>query len=123
MNTKDTTHSLELSLLPAVLASSCCLTVPALALLGISFSENFFYEYRWLLRLLGFITLVFSLIWYFKKHGVSTREKYKKHADTVIAISIQTLIFALLFYLLFLYVIVPVLCDVAQLTSCNAVYL
>lgn len=118
MTTKDATHSLELSILPAILASSCCLTLPALTLLGISFSENFFYEYRWLLRMLGVFVLGISLVWYFYKQGITNRKIFLSKKNLIIIITVQTALFATGFYILFLYVIVPVLCKAAELNSC-----
>ena len=119
MSTKDSTDALKLSLVPAVLASSCCLTVPALALLGISFGENFFYEYRMWLRLLAVIVLLLSLVLFFYKRGVTNKDEYLIHKKSILLISLQTLVFAVAFYAIFLYMIVPAICTITATGSCT----
>jgi len=120
MKVKESVHALKLSLLPAVLASSCCLTIPALGLLGLSFAEQFFADKVLELRLLAVVILVLSLIIYFYKKGITTKKDLITNRKTIILISLQTAIFALMFYLLFLYIFVPILCTITELGSCIA---
>jgi len=119
MNSKDSLHALELSIVPAVLASSCCLTLPALTLLGISFGEQVFLEHKWIFRVSACVVLLLSLAWYFFKKGIVSRVAYKENKNTIIVISLQTIIFALLLYVLFLHFIVPLLCHIAQIGTCS----
>ena len=119
MKKQDTIDSLELSLIPAVLASSCCLTIPALALLGISFGENIFYEYRALLRFIAFVILFLSLAYYFLKKGIRTKNDFLANKKNIYLISAQTVFFAVFIYVLFLVLFVPFLCNLTELTTCT----
>jgi len=121
MNKKESLHALELSIVPAVLASSCCLTIPALTLLGISFGENIFLEYKWLFRFLAFVVLLLSLAVYFYKQGVTSKTAFMEKQNTIVLISIQTIVFACVFYVLFLHYIVPLLCQIAQINTCQTI--
>jgi len=121
MSKKDSLHALELSIVPAVLASSCCLTIPALALLGISFGENIFLEHRWLFRFLALVVLLLSLVIYFYKQGVTTKDDFIEKRKAIVLISIQTIVFACVFYVLFLQYIVPLLCQIAQINTCQTI--
>ncbi len=118
MKNADTLDSLELSLLPAILASSCCLTFPGLALLGISLGENIFYEYKVLLRFLAVLVLLVSLIYYFYKKGIRSKSDYITHKNKITIIILQTIFFSLVLYALFLLLFVPVLCVLTEVTSC-----
>ena len=62
---KDTLHALELSIVPAVLASSCCLTLPALALIGLSFGETAQLFNPSVMRVIALLVLFLSLSYYF----------------------------------------------------------
>ena len=119
MSRQNSIDSLKLSLVPAVLASSCCLTVPALALLGISIGENYFYEHRWMLRLAAAVVLVGSLGFYLFNQGIKDKMSYSANKQTVLLISLQTILFAVVFYIIFLYVIVPLICALTSSGSCT----
>lgn len=115
---EDSKKALELSLLPAVLASSCCLTIPSLALLGISFSENIFYEYRYVLRMSAIALMVISLIIFFYLRGVRNKKDILREQKKIMIITAQTFVFAVLIYIIFLYLIAPQLCALTNINSC-----
>ncbi len=118
MNKNQSMSALKLSLAPAVLASSCCLTLPALALLGISFAENIFIEHVIALRGLAVALLIVSLLLYFYKQGVRTKDDFITHKAMVFYITLQTFVFALGFYVIFLTLVVPLLCALTGVGSC-----
>ena len=119
MTRTDTINSLELSLLPAVLASSCCLTVPALGLLGISVGEDIFYEHRVLLRFIAAGVLGLSLVIFFYKRGIINHATYIQNRKMIFLISLQTILFALVLYVLFLQLFAPILCTITGLGTCQ----
>lgn len=116
---KDTLHALELSIVPAVLASSCCLTLPALALIGLSFGETTQLFNPSIMRIVALIILFLSLVYYFYKKGISTKQDYIDNKRIIIAIVLQTLFFAILIYVISLYIITPIVCDITGLNTCS----
>jgi len=115
-----TKEALELSLIPAVLASSCCLTIPGLSLIGFSFAEKFLSVPDWILRILALVVLILSVCIYLYAKDIKNIAMIKQHKKYVIMLFVQTLLFALMIYLISLYLLVPVLCDITGVTMCSS---
>ena len=119
MKKNETTDALKLSLLPAVLASSCCLTAPAIGLLGFSTLESVLIEYKWYFRLLALIVLLLSVWWYVFRQGIDNKSAFREHREQILLITGQTLLFGLGIYFIFLYIVVPHLCNATGFASCT----
>lgn len=98
----------NLSSLPIFIASLCCLTPIILVLFGIStvtFAASLTNlldgQYRWAFVLVGLITLIASLIVYFRKKGICTIDQVKKERNEIINKSLIVLIAAAVGYILF----------------------
>jgi hypothetical protein len=118
-STKGTTDALELSIVPAVLASSCCLTIPSLALIGFSFGETSQLFDPWIMRVAGTCILVASLLIYFYMKGIRNMQQIRDSQKIIIAVSAQTLFFAILIYIISLTIITPLLCSITGLNTCT----
>ncbi len=105
MNLKD---FLRLGGLPIFIASLCCITPIVLVLLGIS-SISFAVsltsvlegQYKWAFILAGAISLIFSLVIYFRKKGVCTIDQVIKERNGIINKTILVLIVTVVGYILF----------------------
>lgn len=98
---------------PIVFASLCCLSPVILVLLGIStvsfagsLADTLYFGYKWAFRVIGLLTLVASLIYYFRRKGVCTLDQAKRHRNEIVNTALITLIFAVGGYFFFLYVVV-----------------
>ena len=103
---------LTLSWLPVIIASLCCLAPIILVLFGlssltfaISLTNILDGQYRWAFIFAGLITLIISLVIYFRKRGVCTLDQAKKHRNEIINKVLLVLIISVVAYLLFFYVI------------------
>ncbi len=117
---KGTIHqSIKFSIIPVVLATSCCLTTPGLAVLGITFYEPMLYELRWLLRLLALLVITLSLTIYFRKYGIISITDYRIRIREVLPTAIQTYLIALFIYVFVSVWVVPVFCSTQNLLPCG----
>lgn len=99
--------------LPVLFASLCCLSPIILLLFGFgtvsyaaSLSDILYGQYKWLFRGIGLILLTVSLIIYFRKKKICTIDQVKKRRNEIINTVFVVLISAILFYIIWLYVIV-----------------
>ena len=117
---KRNRSALELSIIPAILASSCCLTIPGLSLIGFSFAERLLTIPDWILRLAAFVFLLISVIVFLFLRGVRSLSDVQDHKRYIVLLTVQTLVFALLIYLISLHILVPVLCELSGVTMCRS---
>lgn len=94
------------------LASLCCLAPIVLVLLGVStvsaaaaLTNVMDGQFLWLFILIGIVTLILSLVMYFRKKGICTLDQVKKEKNkiinTVLIVGISSVIgFYLFFYVL-----------------------
>jgi len=99
--------------IPVLFASLCCLSPIILLLFGFgtvawaaSLSDVLYGQYKWWFRILGLILLSVSLVIYFRKQKICTFDDVKKHRTKVFNIVALSLIGAVVFYIVWLYVIV-----------------
>lgn len=105
---------LKISSVPVVFASLCCLSPVILVLLGIStvgfgsfLADTLYGDYKWAFRIVGFLTLIGALVYYFRTvKGVCTFDDVKKRRTEIINYTILSLIAGFIGYIIFLYVIV-----------------
>lgn len=104
---------IQLTGLPVLLASLCCLAPVILVMLGLSttsfalsLSDTLYYDYRWAFRILGLITLAGSLWFYFRKQGICTLDDVKRHRNKVINTLMLVLVVSVSAYIVWLYFIV-----------------
>lgn len=111
MNIKEI---LKVNSIPVLVASLCCLSPIVLVLFGIgtvsfasSLADTLYGEYRWHFRLAGLLSVVISLIIYFRKSkGICTIDQMKRRRNEIINTIALTLIIGVLGYVFFLYVVV-----------------
>lgn len=97
-----------------MVASLCCLSPVILVLLGISsvsfassLADTFYGEYKWVFRAVGILTLVGSLVYYFRRtKGICTVDEVRRRRNEIINIVALSIIVSVLGYLFFLYVVV-----------------
>jgi hypothetical protein len=114
MNKKNVKDFFKVVSIPAFVASLCCLSPIVLVLLGIStvsfassLSDIFYGTYKWWFRLAGFLTLVISLVYYFRrKRGICTIDDFKRRKNEIINFVALSVVVFVLSYIIFLYVIV-----------------
>jgi hypothetical protein len=114
MNKKNIKDFFKVVSIPAFVASLCCLSPIILVLLGIStvsfassLSDIFYGTYKWWFRLAGFLTLVISLVYYFRrKRGICTIDDFKRRKNEIINFVALSVVVFVLSYIIFLYVIV-----------------
>lgn len=106
-------ETLKIIGVPVVFASLCCLSPVILVLLGIStvsfagsLAGTLYHGYKWVFRAIGFLTLVASLIFYFRRKGVCTLDQAKRRRNEIINTVLIALIAAVVGYFFFLYVVV-----------------
>lgn len=104
---------LKITGLPVLFASLCCLSPIILLLFGFgtvsymaSLSDVLYGQYKWWFRSFGLFLLLISLIIYFRKKKICTIEQAKKRRNEIINTLLIVLISAVLFYIVWLYVIV-----------------
>jgi hypothetical protein len=103
---------LKITSLPVLFASLCCLSPIVLLLFGFgtvgylaSLTDILYGQYKWLFRSFGLILLAISLIMYFRKKKICTVDQVKKRRNEIINTVLIVLISAVLFYIVWLYVI------------------
>jgi len=100
--------------IPILLASLCCLSPVILVLLGItstsfasSLSDTLYGHYRWVFRLIGIVSLIFSLVWYIrKKKGICTLQEAKRQRNKILNIILLSFLVSIIGYIVWLYVVV-----------------
>ncbi len=105
---------LKVTGLPVLFASLCCLSPLVLVIFGLStvafagsLSDVLYGDYKWVFRLVGFVLLTISIVYYFRKQkGICTIDQVKKHRREIINKSLLFLIIGVLGYLFFLYIVV-----------------
>ncbi|MEX0933832.1 MAG: mercuric transporter MerT family protein [Candidatus Paceibacterota bacterium] len=111
MNKKDL---FQMTGIPAVVASLCCLTPLILVLLGLStvsfassLADTLYGEYKWAFRGVGLILLLIAVFFYFRRtKGICTIDEAKKRRREIINTTLLVLIVGVIAYVFFLYVIV-----------------
>ena len=105
MNLKDI---LKITCLPIFLASLCCLAPIILVFLGISsaafggaLAGNLDGKYKAVFLGVGFLTLILSIVFYFRKKEVCSLDQVKKHRNEIINKSLIILIVVIIGYILF----------------------
>ena len=101
----------------AFLGGLCCFTPLVLALLGLStiayaasLSDLLYGSYRWIFRSFALFFLLAGLVYYFyKKEGVCSLDEIKKKRQKIINLTLITLIFGIIAYIIWLYVIVEII--------------
>lgn len=96
---------------PAVfIASLCCIAPIVVVLLGlgsvsfaIGLTDLLDRQYQWVFILAGFVTLVISLVIYFRSRGVCTLDQAKKHRTEIINKILTVLSISALTYVIFFY--------------------
>lgn len=104
----------QISSLPVVIASLCCLSPVILVLLGVStvsfassLADTFYGEYKWYFRIIGLLALLVALFYYFyRTKGICTIDEAKKRRNEIINMVAITVIAGVLGYVFFLYVVV-----------------
>lgn len=104
----------QISSLPVVVASLCCLSPVILVLLGVStvsfassLADTFYGEYKWYFRIIGLLALLVALFYYFyRTKGICTIDEAKKRRNEIINMVAITVIAGVLGYVFFLYVVV-----------------
>ncbi|MAG48035.1 hypothetical protein CL617_05495 [archaeon] len=103
--------------LAALIGGLCCFTPVVLVLLGLSsvayaasLSDLLYGSYKWVFRGSALLFLLLGLFWYFyKKENICTIDKLKRERRKIINFVLITLIFAVLMYIIWLYVIVEII--------------
>lgn len=104
----------NLSLMPAIIASLCCLSPLILVLAGfasISFAASLattlYGTYKWWFRIAGLILLGMTTVLYLRRNrGICTINEVKKRRNEIINIVALSVIGGVVSYIIFLYVIV-----------------
>ncbi len=104
---------LNLTGLPVLIASLCCIAPVVLVLFGLStvtfaatLTNILDGQYRWIFLLVGFLSLALSLVFYFRKRGICTIDQARRRRNEIINIVSLTIITAVVGYWFFLYVVV-----------------
>ena len=102
---KVSKEEISIAIFPAIIASLCCLAPVVLVLFGLSTISFAAYltdlldvQYRWLFILFGIISLIFSLIFYFRKKGICTLDQAKKQKNEIINTSLIVIIASIIIY-------------------------
>ena len=106
--------ALQLSGIPVVIASLCCLSPLILVLVGVStvsfassLADTFYGDYKWWFRSAGLVALLGALYVYLtRQKGICTIDEAKRRRNEIINYLALTLIVGVLGYLFFLYVVV-----------------
>ena len=109
---KDTKDLVKLGSIAAFIASLCCVSPIIIVLLGlgsVSFAAGLgnvlYYQYRWVFISIGLLALVLAYFIYLRKKGVCTIDEAKRKRKMIINQVILLLSIAIIFYLIFNYVI------------------
>lgn len=112
-------ESVKFSVIPVVLATSCCMTVPALGLMGITMYEPILFDLRWYLRILALLLITLSLVIYFKRYNIKTWSDYRTRSREVLPTTIQTFAVAVFIYVFCMLVVVPLFCENQHVLTCT----
>lgn len=99
---------------PIGLASLCCMGPALFVTLGIStvsfaasLANTWYGTYKWVFRSIGLISLIISLVLYFRKtHNICTLSQVKRQRNMIINTVSIVIISSVLAYIFFLYVVV-----------------
>ncbi|HCI03812.1 MAG: hypothetical protein QF755_04770 [Candidatus Peribacteraceae bacterium] len=101
---------------PVIFASLCCLSPVILVLIGVStvsfagsLADSLYGTYKWMFRSIGFLTLLISLVIYFRHKGVCTLDQAKRRRNEIINTFLIVLIAGVISYIIFLYGIVEII--------------
>ena len=110
---EDVKKYAKLTSIPVVFASLCCLSPLLLFVFGLaslsfaaSLTDVFYGTYKWVFRGFGLLLLGITLVLYFRKKGICTIDKVKRHRNQIINTVLISLIIGIIGYIVFLYVIV-----------------
>ncbi len=102
-----------ISSISAFIASLCCFTPLFLFLVGLStasfasgLADVFYGQYKWLFRLAGLVLLAIAFVVYLRNKGICTLDQAKKQRNKIINLALIVFVTAILFYIIWLYVIV-----------------
>lgn len=104
----------QVSGIPVVIASLCCLSPVILVSLGLgtvgfatSLADTLYGEYKWYFRTAGLTALALSLWFYLRRtKGICTIDEAKRRRNEILNIIALTLIAGVIGYVFFLYVVV-----------------
>ena len=107
---------LEITGLPVLFASLCCLAPIILVLFGLStvafaasLSDLLYGSYKWIFRGAGLLLLAISLFIYFWRRGICSIDKVRRQRKKIINTILLSFIFAIIAYIFWLYVVVEYL--------------
>jgi uncharacterized membrane protein YfcA len=96
--------------LPVLIASLCCLAPVVLVILGLStvafatsLTQVLDGQYRWMFLALGVVLLAISLVFYFRKRGVCTLDQARKHRNEILNKVLLVFIAFIVGYVVFFY--------------------
>lgn len=99
--------------IPVLIASLCCIAPVVLVLLGIStvsFAASLTNvlegQFQWLFILVGIISLIFFLILYFRGKGICTIDQAVRNKNEIINKTVLVIIFSIIFYIILFYGII-----------------
>ena len=105
---------LKITSIPVLFASLCCLTPLVLVIFGLStvafaasLSDTLYGTYKWIFRGIGLLLLTISLIIYFRTQNICTLNQAKRNKNKIINTILIILISSTIFYIVWLYVIIP----------------
>ena len=104
---------LQLTGIPVVIASLCCLTPIIIVLFGLgsvaiagSLADSLYGDYKWVFRLVGLALLGLSVLSYIRRQkGICTLDEAKKRKNEIINIVIVVVTVGVVGYLVWLYVV------------------
>lgn len=103
--------------LPVLIASLCCLAPVILVLLGLStvafaasLSDILYGQYKWWFRLIGLVLLAASFIFYLRRaKGICTVTQAKQRRNEIINLALLVFSVGVFGYILWLYVVVELI--------------
>ena len=108
---------LQLTGLPVLVASLCCLAPVIFVLLGLStvsfaasLADTLYGDFKWLFRGVGLAALALSVYWYLRtKRGICTLDQAKQRRNEIINVILLSLSVGVIGYIVWLYVVVELL--------------
>jgi len=105
---------LNISSVPVIIASLCCLSPVILVLLGLStasfassLADSLYGDYKWYFRLAGVVALAYALVIYFRRtKGICTIDEVRRRRNEIINTVALVVIAGIAGYVFFLYVVV-----------------
>ncbi len=99
--------------IPVLFASLCCLSPIIFVMFGLStvayaasLSDFLYGGHKWWFRIAGLVLLAVSLVIYFRRKKICTFDDVKRNRNKIINTVAISLIGAVLFYIIWLYVVV-----------------